>query len=115
MPTTSHMVPSTHFVTQFVVSAHRAAATGCAGTPLGGRVAERLSNKQIVTNGRRGQWSWLLSQPDSDHDLAVGEIREAGASTPLRQLQFSLPNCARARPLLPYSVCRCHASPGHPS
>ena len=32
---------------------------------------------------------WLLSEPDSDHDLAVGEIREAGPSTPLRQLLFA--------------------------
>ena len=32
---------------------------------------------------------WLLSQPDQDHDLAVGEIREAGPSTPLRQLLFA--------------------------
>ena len=32
---------------------------------------------------------WVLSQPDRDHDFAVGEIREAGASTPLRQLLFA--------------------------
>ena len=32
---------------------------------------------------------WLLSHSDSDHDLAVGEIREAGPSTPLRQLLFA--------------------------
>ena len=33
-----------------VVSTRSVAAAGCAGTPLGGRVAERLSNKRIVTN-----------------------------------------------------------------
>ena len=41
------MVPSLHFVIRLVVSTRSVAAAGCAGTPLGGRVAERLSNKQI--------------------------------------------------------------------
>ena len=32
---------------------------------------------------------WILSEPDRDYDLAVGEVRDAGPSTPLRNLLFT--------------------------
>jgi hypothetical protein len=58
------------------------AALGCQFVPL---VASTFG----VLHEDFVRFLWLISRPNSDHNLAVGEIREAGPSSSLHHLLFA--------------------------